>query len=256
MHKWFSYFKLTPLQTIHFLMLIIFVLSLRHYTLPLFYLTMIMYYFYLILPYGIGLHRYAAHRSFKACSILHWLLLLITVPLCLGTTISWGTVHRMHHAASDTEGDPHSPRFFGFWHLVLGVWYNNIKLNKRFLAKSHRDPAELFIHRYYFSLLFIFGLLMLAGGTHFFIYGYVVPIFALRLIVSINLTLHHRWGYANFNTNDYSKNNWALFPLSLGEAWHNNHHHHADNPYQRHRWWELDPQGLIIKYLFNSNGHG
>ena len=39
----------------------------------------------------------------------------------------WVAVHRKHHAATDTEEDPHSPLVVGFWRVQLG----NVGLYKR-----------------------------------------------------------------------------------------------------------------------------
>jgi stearoyl-CoA desaturase (delta-9 desaturase) len=56
-------------------------------------------------------------------------------------------------------------------------------------------------------------------------------------------------GYRNYPTKDDSVNCPWLFPLLLGEAWHNNHHGDGRNPNYGRRWWELDPTFWLIKII-------
>jgi stearoyl-CoA desaturase (delta-9 desaturase) len=60
-------------------------------------------------------------------------------------------------------------------------------------------------------------------------------------------------GYQNYQTKDNSINSPWLFPIILGEAWHNNHHGDARNPNLGGRhWWELDPTFWIIQLIRND----
>jgi stearoyl-CoA desaturase (delta-9 desaturase) len=53
-------------------------------------------------------------------------------------------------------------------------------------------------------------------------------------------------GYKNFQTKDNSVNVPWIWPLVLGECWHNNHHGKPGAWYFGERWWELDPSALFI----------
>jgi stearoyl-CoA desaturase (delta-9 desaturase) len=55
------------------------------------------------------------------------------------------------------------------------------------------------------------------------------------------------FGYSNFNTRDNSKNVLWIWPLVLGECWHNNHHGRPGNYHFGIKWWELDPAGVFIR---------
>src|SRR6185503_17649869 len=73
----------------------------------------------------IYLHRCATHRSLTLHPAIAWMFrfaLWITTGL---STKEWVAVHRKHHAFTDEEGDPHSPRLRGFWSVQLGnvFWY-------------------------------------------------------------------------------------------------------------------------------------
>src|SRR6185436_10693845 len=72
----------------------------------------------------IYLHRCATHRSLTLHPAVAWLFrfsLWITTGI---STKEWVAVHRKHHAFTDEDGDPHSPKLKGFWPVQLGnVFY-------------------------------------------------------------------------------------------------------------------------------------
>ncbi|HEX5269281.1 MAG TPA: acyl-CoA desaturase, partial [Gemmataceae bacterium] len=56
----------------------------------------------------------------------------------------------------------------------------------------------------------------------------------------------HLWGRRRFATTDLSRNNWFVALLTMGEGWHNNHHHYMSSANQGFRWWEIDVSYYII----------
>ena len=48
-------------------------------------------------------------------------------------------------------------------------------------------------------------------------------------------------GSRRFDTADDSRNNLLVAVLTLGEGWHNNHHHYPSTVRQGFVWWEIDP---------------
>ena len=81
--------------------MVILVFFVAHYYLSLFTQT-----FYL--------HRYAAHKMFTMNKFWEKFFFLFTY-ICQGSSFlsprAYALLHRMHHAYSDTELDPHSPLF-------------------------------------------------------------------------------------------------------------------------------------------------
>ena len=59
---------------------------------------------------SVGLHRHFSHRSFDAAPALRLALGVLGAMAAQGSVVYWVSLHRMHHAASDRPGDPHSPR--------------------------------------------------------------------------------------------------------------------------------------------------
>jgi len=44
---------------------------------------------------------------------------------------------------------------------------------------------------------------------------------------------------------DLSQNNWILGLITLGFAWHNNHHANPKQLILTERWWEIDIEGYV-----------
>ena len=81
------------------------------------------------------LHRALSHRALTvrpAAALPFRAVIWITTGM---RPREWVAVHRKHHAATDTDEDPHSPARVGFWRVQLG----NVGLYKRAAA----DPANL-----------------------------------------------------------------------------------------------------------------
>ncbi len=72
----------------------------------------------------LGYHRMLTHGSFNTYP---WVRKLIASIGCLageGPPMQWVANHRLHHARSDQEGDPHSPNDGGWWSHVFWLAYN------------------------------------------------------------------------------------------------------------------------------------
>ena len=75
----------------------------------------------------IFLHRTATHRALvlhPVVEVMFRFALWVTTGI---TTREWVAVHRKHHAFTDEEGDPHSPRLVGFWSVQLGNVFHYIR---------------------------------------------------------------------------------------------------------------------------------
>ena len=59
----------------------------------------------------------------------------------------------------------------------------------------------------------------------------------------------HLFGRRRYNTTDQSKNCWWAAILTMGEGWHNNHHHYQSCARQGFKWWEVDMSYYIIRML-------
>ena len=59
----------------------------------------------------------------------------------------------------------------------------------------------------------------------------------------------HLWGARRFDTRDTSRNNALVAIWTLGEGWHNNHHHHMGSANHGFCWWEVDVTYYLIRLL-------
>ena len=50
-------------------------------------------------------------------------------------------------------------------------------------------------------------------------------------------------------TSDDSRNNLFISLITLGEGWHNNHHHYPNSVKQGFYWWEIDITYWVLKIL-------
>ncbi len=50
-------------------------------------------------------------------------------------------------------------------------------------------------------------------------------------------------------TGDDSRNNLFISLITLGEGWHNNHHHYPSSVNQGFYWWEIDITYWVLKIL-------
>jgi stearoyl-CoA desaturase (delta-9 desaturase) len=99
-----------------------------------------------------------------------------------------------------------------------------------------------------FGLGVAIGHSLKAGLTGLLWGGAVRMLLLHHVTYSIN-SLCHFFGRRRFNTDDESRNLMWLAPLSLGEAWHNNHHAFPTSAAHGMRRFEFDPSALVIRLL-------
>ena len=69
--------------------------------------------------------------------------------------------------------------------------------------------------------------------------GFISTVVLFHATCSIN-SLAHTFGSRTFQTNDNSRNHFLLAIITMGEGWHNNHHHQPGSVKQGFRWWQID----------------
>jgi len=219
----------------------------------------------------VGFHRLLTHRSFKTKPWVRGLFAVLGTMSIEGPVISWVADHRKHHAYSDKFGDPHSPHVDhgGGWrgavrglaHAHVGWLFDHQQrgARERYAPDLIADPVVSFVDRtfIFWSLLGLaipFGLGLLIGGTleaglEALLWGGVVRIFLLHHVTySIN-SLCHFFGYRSYESDDHSHNLAWLAPLSLGEAWHNNHHAFPTSAFHGMARKEVDLSGIVISLM-------
>jgi stearoyl-CoA desaturase (delta-9 desaturase) len=201
-----------------------------------------------------GYHRYFAHRAFKTSRAFQFLLAVAAQSAAQKGVIWWASHHRWHHKYSDTPKDVHSARLRGFFYSHIGwvmspEWEGTDRSMVADLVKFPELRAlELPIVHMLPTVALALAFLLL-GGAHGLIWGYMVSTVLLwHGSFSIN-SLAHLWGKRRYETGEESRNNFALALATMGEGWHNNHHHYQSSANQGFRWWEIDITYYVLRGL-------
>lgn len=210
------------------------------------------------------LHRYSAHKMFKLSPFwekFFYLFTYITQGSSYLSPRAYAILHRMHHAYSDTEKDPHSPHFSS--NVFTMMWktkniYNDY-LNRRKTPEKQFDrnyPEWNIIERMGDSYLS-----RIAWGTlYVLIYIYFAPPWPFYFLLPIHFLMGpiqgaivnwggHKYGYSNYDNKDFSRNTLLFDFLMLGELFQNNHHTYPNRADFATKWYEVDPVYPIIKVL-------
>ncbi|MBK7406803.1 MAG: acyl-CoA desaturase [Saprospirales bacterium] len=207
-------------------------------------------------------HRYAAHKMFDMSKVWEKVFFVFSF-IVQGTSYlspyAYGILHRMHHAYTDTEMDPHSPTYDK--NLFVMMWRTKVIFTDIYRGKTQVEErfkkgvpewlafekfanswgARIFWMLFYTTFYILFATqwwMFLFLPVHFVmgpLHGAIINWFA------------HRYGYVNFKMEDTSKNLLPVDFLMLGESYHNNHHKYSSRPNFGVRWFEIDPVYPIIR---------
>ena len=206
-------------------------------------------------------HRHLAHRALD----LHPALAHCFRFWCwLGTGMigrQWAAIHRKHHATTETEEDPHSPRIQGLGNIL---WrgteaYRTAAADAALVERYGAGCPDDWLERNLYSRFPTTGviILMLIDIALFGVIGLTVwavqmlwiPVLGAGVINGVG----HAWGYRNFESPDASANITPWGVLIGGEELHNNHHAYPNSAKFSHKKWEFDLGWQWIR-LFRALG--
>ena len=177
----------------------------------------------------------------------------------------WAAHHRHHHAHSDKPEDTHSPLQHGFIRSHMG-WFltaRGFRPDLRRVRDLLQFPELRWLDRFDILVPFalaigMFGLGALLAhqapelGTsagQMLVWGFFISTVACYHGTYTINSLSHVFGRQRYRTGDTSRNNWLLALVTLGEGWHNNHHHFPSSTRQGFYWWEIDITYYILKVM-------
>jgi stearoyl-CoA desaturase (Delta-9 desaturase) len=140
----------------------------------------------------------------------------------------WAAHHRHHHQHSDTSEDIHAPLLGRFWSHVGWIMCTKYDATDYAAVKDFAKSPELrFLDRYHLLPPVALGVgVLLVGGWSAPVIGFFLcTVRTYHGVFFIN-SLTHWFGRRRHVTTDTSRNSLLLARVTLGEGWHNKHHHY------------------------------
>ena len=209
---------------------------------------------YFVRVFGVmaGYHRYFSHRAFKTSRWFQFVLAVLAESTLQKGVLWWAARHRSHHKHTDEPEDVHSPLQYGFWHshmLWLAERDSELTDDSR-IRDLTKYPELVWIDRHWLvppvALALVVGLTLGWSGLLIGFFLSTVLVWHATFVVN---SLAHVFGSRRFDTADTSRNNWLIALFTLGEGWHNNHHHYVGSARQGFFWWEIDVTYYVLRCL-------
>ena len=203
---------------------------------------------------SVYLHRTLAHRAIAVHPAVGAVFRTVLWVTTGQDRRQWVAVHRKHHAFTDRDGDPHSPRLLGFWRVqLLNVYYyareaRNPETIRTFARDIRLDRLDVLFSRGWLGLLLgTVALCLLLGVWIGLIAAALHAVLYVFVLAPLINGLGHWRGSQNFANTAYNSRLMAW--VTGGESLHNNHHAHARSPKFSMRRWEVDPSWPVIRLL-------
>jgi stearoyl-CoA desaturase (delta-9 desaturase) len=194
-----------------------------------------------------GYHRYFSHSAFKAPVWFEYFVLLFGSLAFTGPLLGWVWIHRTHHLHSDTDKDPHSPKYLGFWRTFFVLpgrrshWQDQ-KLSRHHVKGLLKNKRVVFFyrnHKIIRMITFILGVLLLP--VEWFLVLIVSPMIFGYLGFGLLNAVCHKRGIPN--------NTWWVSIFTAGEGWHKNHHDNTKRILNGTKWYHIDTGGYVSKLI-------
>lgn len=212
------------------------------------------------------LHRYAAHGAFtmrKGWERFFFIVTYLTQGSSYLSPRAYGIMHRLHHAHTDTEEDPHSPKYdknLAAMMLRTKKVYSDIFEEKVPVEDKYKKNVpdwkwfdhmgNHWISRILWIALYVWFYIVFAPSLWWFM---LIPIhIAMGPVHGVVINwFAHKYGNVNFETDNTSKNLFKIDWLMFGEGYHNNHHVYPSRPNFAAKKGEFDPCYPVI-YMLNK----
>ena len=210
------------------------------------------------------LHRYSAHQMFtmnKFWEKFFYMFTYVTQGSSFLNPRAYAVLHRMHHAYSDTEKDPHSPHYSSnaftmMWKtkFIYNDYLNRVSEPEERFSKNLPtwnfidNIGDNWISRIAWGTVYVLFYIQFATSWWMFL---LLPVHFLMGPVhgAIVNWCGHKYGYSNWDNHDRSKNTFTWDWLMGGELFQNNHHKFPNKISFATKWFEIDPAYPVIKLL-------
>jgi len=187
-----------------------------------------------------GYHRYFSHKAFRTGKWYDYYFQIIGLFANPGPALTWAGAHRMHHAYSDTEKDPHSPKYKGWFKVYTSQWGDDAYIERR-MMKGLYNPISKFFYKNYYKLIIALVVVLFLIDPLLMIFGWALTV----------VQAFHGYGLINCVTHltGKAKNNAIANILTSGEGWHKNHHDKSNDWRIGKKWWQIDPGAVWIRAI-------
>ncbi len=210
-------------------------------------------------------HRYFSHHAFQTNRFLQFIFAVWGCSALQRGPLWWAAIHRHHHIYADTDKDLHSPVRQGFFWSHIGwiLAYENKRTRIEYLKDWLTFPELVFMDKFAYvipiieaPIIFIIGHLLSiyrpefnTNGVQLLIWGFFIStVLSSHATFTIN-SIDHMYGSRRYNMQNTSRNNIMTAIVTLGEGWHNNHHHFPITARAGFYWWELDVTYYLLVIL-------
>jgi stearoyl-CoA desaturase (delta-9 desaturase) len=214
------------------------------------------------------LHRFGAHRQFTMSRGWERFFNVLTAVSQNSSYLNprgYAVLHRMHHAYSDTEKDPHSPRSYKT--LVPGLFQMMYRTKRIYhgIAYFEQTPEARFDGEFpqsrFLEWMGKSWVMRVVWGAAFAVFYYFFATAPWQWVLLpghwIMGAMHgaivnwggHRYGYRNFDLDDVSRNTLPVDVFTGGELLQNNHHKYPMSPNFAARWFEIDTTYQVMRFL-------
>lgn len=210
---------------------------------------------------SMGYHRYFTHHTYETSAAGMWVLGSLGMLSMQGTPMFWGAQHLLHHENCETEDDPHSPIQLGLMHahggFLQGSGKKTVDHSDGFHILSNKmraHPVNGVLHNNEMPHILAMWLgvplvsYTLFGFHSTLWYLHVPQVIAWHSTLSVN-SIMHWFGYARPGDETafcQARNVPWMWSISMGEAWHSNHHAASFSASFEGQWWEFDPVYRLI----------
>lgn len=210
-------------------------------------------------------HRYFSHKAFRTTRLFQFVLAVLGATAVQRGPLWWASHHRHHHVNSDALEDTHSPVQHGFlwshfgWFLAsknFATHLDRVKEFSKYFELRWLDRFDAIVPLILAIAIYMLGAWLETAypyfntnGPQLLIWGFAISTVLLYHATFTVNSLAHIWGKRRYATKDHSRNNLWIAIVTLGEGWHNNHHHYPGSARQGFYWWEIDLTYYGLKVL-------
>jgi fatty-acid desaturase len=196
--------------------------------------TYILFYFLLEFTMSLFIHRWATHNLWNPPVWFQNIMSVVSLTAMIGTPISYSAWHRNHHKHSDTDKDPHSPKYKTWYYIIFRTHEQPTKIS---LATDRlRNDWQLFLTKYETMLVYMLNaILFLVLPTAWFLtWATAVAMTTFWVMLVTGIMCH----------TDKVRDVPYMYLFAFSESFHKQHH---IKPQLTHCWF--DPYVWLVKKL-------